>query len=94
MVLRAITGVRTPACLSATSNPVEAVTPPLWGNANSTLRGASGDYPKQPRGCTMALQRSVSILHPCGHTAMSDVFLPKMREWCLFLTLMDSRDIA
>ena len=30
MVLRAITGVRTPACLSATSNPVEAVTPPFW----------------------------------------------------------------
>ena len=29
MVLGAITGVPTPACLSATSNPVEAVTPPL-----------------------------------------------------------------
>ena len=30
MVLGAITGVPTPACLSAASNPVEAVTPPLW----------------------------------------------------------------
>ncbi len=29
MVLGAITGVPTPACLSAASNPVEAVTPPL-----------------------------------------------------------------
>jgi len=28
MILGAITGVPTPACLSATSNPVEAVTPP------------------------------------------------------------------
>ena len=28
MVLGAITGVPTPACLSAASNPVEAVTPP------------------------------------------------------------------
>jgi hypothetical protein len=33
MILGAITGVPTPACLSATSNPVEAVTPP------------SGDWP-------------------------------------------------
>ena len=32
MVLGAITGVPTPACLSAASNPVEAVTPPFfWG---------------------------------------------------------------
>lgn len=30
MILGAITGVPTPACLSTTSNPVEAVTPPLW----------------------------------------------------------------
>ena len=30
MVLGAITGVPTPACLSAASNPVEAVTPPFW----------------------------------------------------------------
>jgi hypothetical protein len=29
MVLGAITGVPTPACLSAASNPVEAVTPPI-----------------------------------------------------------------
>ena len=29
MVLGAITGVPTPACLSAASNPVEAVTPPF-----------------------------------------------------------------
>ncbi len=29
MILGAITGVPTPACLSAKSNPVEAVTPPL-----------------------------------------------------------------
>ncbi len=29
MILGAITGVPTPACLSATNNPVEAVTPPL-----------------------------------------------------------------
>jgi hypothetical protein len=28
--LGAITGVPTPACLSAASNPVEAVTPPFW----------------------------------------------------------------
>jgi hypothetical protein len=33
MVLGAITGVPTPACLSAASNPVEAVTPP-YGAGN------------------------------------------------------------
>ena len=38
MVLRAITGVRTPACLSATSNPVEAVTPPCVGWQLTLLR--------------------------------------------------------
>ena len=31
MILGAITGVPTPACLSAASNPVEAVTPPCVG---------------------------------------------------------------
>src|SRR5579875_1184051 len=36
MVLGAITGVPTPACLSAASNPVEAVTPPC--GAGPTLR--------------------------------------------------------
>jgi hypothetical protein len=39
MILGSITGVPTPACLSATSNPVEAVTPPLWKLA-PTLHGA------------------------------------------------------
>ncbi len=39
MILGAITGVPTPACLSAASNPVEAVTPPLWELA-PTLRWA------------------------------------------------------
>jgi hypothetical protein len=39
MVLGAITGVPTPACLSAASNPVEAVTPPLLRLA-PTLRWA------------------------------------------------------
>ena len=34
MVLGAITGVPTPACLSAASNPVEAVTPPILGTGN------------------------------------------------------------
>jgi len=37
MVLGAITGVPTPACLSATSNPVEAVTPPLGAGPNIAL---------------------------------------------------------
>ena len=32
MILGAITGVPTPACLSAASNPVEAVTPPKGKN--------------------------------------------------------------
>ncbi len=32
MFLGAITGVPSPACLSATSNPVEAVTPPNLGS--------------------------------------------------------------
>ncbi len=48
MILGAITGVPTPACLSATSNPVEAVTPP--------------QCVKRPRRCTMALQRTVTII--------------------------------
>ena len=34
MVLGAITGVPTPACLSAASNPVEAVTPPFGAGTN------------------------------------------------------------
>jgi hypothetical protein len=37
MILGAITGVPTPACLSAASNPVEAVTPPFWVLANNLL---------------------------------------------------------
>ena len=37
MILGAITGVPTPACLSATSHPVEAVTPPLLRLARTKL---------------------------------------------------------
>jgi hypothetical protein len=37
MVLGAITGVPTPACLSAASNPVEAVTPPFEAGYNLLL---------------------------------------------------------
>ena len=37
MVLGAITGVPTPACLSAASNPVEAVTPPFGAGTNIAL---------------------------------------------------------
>jgi hypothetical protein len=40
MVLGAITGVPTPACLSAASNPVEAVTPPRLVGLASTVRWA------------------------------------------------------
>jgi hypothetical protein len=39
MILGAITGVPTPACLSAASNPVEAVTPP-FGCWQTTMRWA------------------------------------------------------
>lgn len=39
MVLGAITGVPTPACLSATSNPVEAVTPPHGGAGTNLALG-------------------------------------------------------
>ena len=49
MVLGAITGVPTPACLSAASNPVEAVTPPIWklamtccGNSKNCIQYSSG----------------------------------------------------
>jgi hypothetical protein len=50
MILGAITGVPTPACLSAASNPVEAVTPPFGAGTNialgvqrtgSSIRGAA-----------------------------------------------------
>ena len=37
MILGAITGVPTPACLSAASNPVEAVTPPCGAGTNIAL---------------------------------------------------------
>jgi hypothetical protein len=37
MILGAITGVPTPACLSAASNPVEAVTPPFGAGTNIAL---------------------------------------------------------
>jgi hypothetical protein len=40
MFLGSITGVPTPACLSATSNPVEAVTPPFGAGTNNALGGA------------------------------------------------------
>jgi hypothetical protein len=48
MILGAITGVPTPACLSAASNPVEAVTPPCGAGTNIGLgegndEGAGGD---------------------------------------------------
>jgi len=43
MVLGAITGVHTPACLSAASNPVEAVTPPFGAGTNIAL-GHSKNY--------------------------------------------------
>ena len=43
MVLGAITGVPTPACLSAASNPVEAVTPPFGAGTNIAL-GHSKNY--------------------------------------------------
>ncbi len=39
MVLGAITGVPTPACLSAASNPVEAVTPPLLRTGSNLALG-------------------------------------------------------
>jgi hypothetical protein len=32
MILRAITGVRTPTCLFAAIDPVETVTPPTYGS--------------------------------------------------------------
>jgi len=44
MVLGAITGVPTPACLSAASNPVEAVTPPMWKLAK-TMHWALKELP-------------------------------------------------
>ncbi len=40
MILGAITGVPTPACLSATSNPVETMTPPRGGAASSVASAA------------------------------------------------------
>ena len=40
MILGAITGVPTPACLSAASNPVEAVTPPSGWEMAPTLHWA------------------------------------------------------
>jgi hypothetical protein len=43
MVLGAITGVPTPACLSAASNPVEAVTPPC-GSWQKRCIGHSKNY--------------------------------------------------
>jgi hypothetical protein len=43
MVLGAITGVPTPACLSAASNPVEAVTPPC-GSWQKRCCGNSKNY--------------------------------------------------
>ena len=68
MILGAITGVPTPACLSAASNPVEAVTPPFGAGTNIALgvqrtdtsiryvsRGSGeGNWPVQAKAITSA----------------------------------------
>ena len=57
MILRAITGVRTPACLFAAFDPVETVTPPTCG-ATTRIRPlvATSILPlfalPQPYGCS------------------------------------------